>query len=329
MGEIMKKFDVTALGELLIDFTQNGLSNQGNWLMEANPGGAPCNVLSLLSKLGKKTAFIGKVGNDMFGNMLSEKVSSIGIDISNLVKSEKEKTTLAFVHTAADGDRSFSFYRNPGADASLEKSEINENLIADSKIFHYGTLSMTNSVVNEATEYAIFLAKKHNILRSFDPNLRIKLWDSDNHAKERILYGISQCNFLKIAEEELEFVTGKSKIQDGVKELQNKFQIPLITVTRGKNGSSAFYKNQNQEIFAEQPTFLNVKTIDTTGAGDTFCACMLFDILQNGYESFSKERLESALKFANAASSLITTKKGALCVMPSREEILDLYEKNS
>ena len=211
-----KKYDAVALGELLIDFTQNGTSEQGNWLMEANPGGAPCNVLAMLTKLGKKTSFIGKVGNDMFGKMLCEKIKSIGIGTENLVLSSTEKTTLAFVHTAPDGDRSFSFYRNPGADASLEKNEISEKLISSAKIFHYGTLSMTNSTVNEATEYALTLAEKHGILRSFDPNLRLMLWDNESHAKERILYGISKCSMLKIAEEELEFITGKNTISEGI-----------------------------------------------------------------------------------------------------------------
>ena len=322
-----KKYDAVALGELLIDFTQNGTSEQGNWLMEANPGGAPCNVLAMLTKLGKKTSFIGKVGNDMFGKMLCEKIKSIGIGTENLVLSSTEKTTLAFVHTAPDGDRSFSFYRNPGADASLEKNEISEKLISSAKIFHYGTLSMTNSTVNEATEYALTLAEKHGILRSFDPNLRLMLWDNKSHAKERILYGISKCSMLKIAEEELEFITGKNTIPEGINFLKEKYNIPLSTVTKGKKGSCAFFSNGNTTIQAESPTFTSVKTIDTTGAGDTFCACMIYDVLEHGIENFTSERLKNALCFANAAASLVTTKKGALCVMPSLQEISNLLNK--
>lgn len=236
-----KKFDVIALGELLIDFTQNGISQNGNWMLEANPGGAPCNVLAMLQKLGHKTSFIGKVGDDMFGNMLKERIAALGIGTENLVISKSEKTTLAFVRTADDGDRSFSFYRNNCADCSLKKEEVNFDLIASTKILHYGTLSMTNEPVNSATEAALESAKKSSALLSFDPNLRTMLWDNEEHAKERILYGISMCNILKIAEEELEFVTGKQQIKDGVLELKKKFNIPLITVTKGKNGSIAFF----------------------------------------------------------------------------------------
>lgn len=316
-----KKFDVVALGELLIDFTQNGISQNGNWMLEANPGGAPCNVLAMLQKLGHKTSFIGKVGDDMFGNMLKERIAALGIGTENLVISKSEKTTLAFVRTAEDGDRSFSFYRNNSADCSLKKEEIDFDLIASSKILHYGTLSMTNEPVNSATEVTLEFAKKSDVLLSFDPNLRMMLWDNESHAKERILYGISMCNILKIAEEELEFVTGKPQIKDGILELRKKFNIPLITVTRGKNGCVGFFDNGKSLLEKTVPTFTNVKTIDTTGAGDTFCACILHEILQNGYNDFTEERLEHMLVFANAASSLITTKKGALCVMPNKEEV--------
>jgi len=317
----MSKYDVIALGELLIDFTQNGTSQAGNWMMEANPGGAPCNVLAMLTKLGYKTAFIGQVGNDMFGKMLKDRVSSINIDISNLVLSDEYNTTLAFVHTAPDGDRDFSFYRKTGADAFLTKDKVNPEAIRNSKILHYGTLSMTNETVNEATEYALETAKAAGVLRSFDPNLRKPLWDSLEKAKERIWYGISMCSILKIAEEELEFITGEKEIEAGVKSIRAKYSIPLITVTKGKLGSEAFYDDGKVTLHASKFTFTNVKTIDTTGAGDTFGACILHNVLEKGYENFTQERLDEMLTFANAASSLITTKKGALCVMPLKDEI--------
>ena len=187
----MKNYDVVALGELLVDFTQNGISAQGNWLMEANAGGAPCNVLAMLAKLGHSVSFVGKVGDDMFGKMLQSKITSLGIGIENLVFSQKYKTTLAFVHTANDGDRSFSFYRNHGADSMLEKSELKPELISDAKIFHFGTLSMTNEICFDATKFALETAKKSGVLRSFDPNLRLPLWEDENQAKEKILFGLS------------------------------------------------------------------------------------------------------------------------------------------
>ena len=171
-----RKYDVTALGELLIDFTENGNSEQGNPLMEANPGGAPCNMLSMIQKLGGTTAFIGKVGKDMFGRQLRQAVESVGIDTRNLMEDEEVHTTLAFVHTFPDGDRDFSFYRNPGADMMLTKEEIQEDLIRNSKVFHFGTLSSTHEGVREATRYAIDVAKEAGCLVSFDPNLRPPLW---------------------------------------------------------------------------------------------------------------------------------------------------------
>lgn len=173
-----KKYDVTALGELLIDFTENGTSAQGNPILEANPGGAPCNVLAMLEKLGKRAAFIGKVGKDMFGEQLKKAVEEVGIDTRALVIDEEVHTTLAFVHTYPDGDRDFSFYRNPGADMMLTKDEVDEDLIRNSRIFHFGTLSSTHPGVREATRHAIEVAKESGALVSFDPNLRPPLWNS-------------------------------------------------------------------------------------------------------------------------------------------------------
>ena len=183
----MKDIDVTALGELLIDFTENGTSPQGNPLLEANPGGAPCNVLSMLSKLGHRTAFIGKVGADMFGRRLRQAITDAGIDDSGLVEDKNVNTTLAFVHTMEDGDRDFSFYRNPGADMMLTSADVKEDLIRNCRIFHYGSLSMTSEECRKATEDSIELAKHTGALLSFDPNLREPLWDSLATARERIL----------------------------------------------------------------------------------------------------------------------------------------------
>ena len=210
----MKKYDVTALGELLIDFTMNGESGQGNPLFEANPGGAPCNVLAMLQKLGKRTAFIGKVGNDMFGNLLEERVRSTGINLDGLKKDEYVHTTLAFVRTLADGDRDFSFYRSPGADMMLTEEEVDVQLIRDSRIFHFGTLSMTDAVVEQATRKAITVAKESGCLLSFDPNLRPPLWSSLEKAKEKIAFGLSVCDILKISDNEIAFMTGTADIHE-------------------------------------------------------------------------------------------------------------------
>lgn len=317
------KTDVVALGELLIDFTVNGKSDQGNLMFEANPGGAPCNVLAMLNKLGKKTAFIGKVGQDMFGNILKNTLEEIKIGTSNLMMDNGCNTTLAFVRTTGDGDREFSFYRKPGADMMLSEEEVNENLIGNSKIFHFGTLSMTDEGVRKATKRAINCARKNGLLISFDPNLRPPLWRSLNEAKEQILYGLTQCDILKIAEEELEFVTDIKDIEKGVKYLKENFDMQLILVTMGKKGSRAFYK----DLIVQKDTFNQLKAVDTTGAGDTFCGCVLNYVLEYGIGNFNEKLLEEMLVFSNAAASIVTTRKGAIRSMPDKSEVLKLVSQ--
>ncbi|HJB14461.1 MAG TPA: carbohydrate kinase [Candidatus Blautia excrementipullorum] len=314
-----KLFDVTALGELLIDFTENGTSSQGNPLMEANPGGAPCNVLAMLERLGKKTAFIGKVGKDMFGEQLKSAVEEVGIDTRNLIMDETVHTTLAFVHTYPDGDRDFSFYRDPGADMMLTKEEIQKDLIENSSIFHFGTLSSTHEGVREATRHAIELAKNAGCIITFDPNLRPPLWKSLDDARREIEYGMTKCDVLKISDNEVEFLFGTDDYDKGAAMIQEKYNIPLILITMGKDGSRAYYK----DLRAEAAPFLQKNTIETTGAGDTFCASALNYVLEHGLEGLTEENLVELLTFANAAASLITTRKGALRVMPSRQEVLD------
>ena len=315
-----KAFDVTALGELLIDFTENGNSAQGNPMLEANPGGAPCNVLAMLEKLGKKTAFIGKVGNDMFGTQLKNAVEEVGIDTRNLVIDNEVHTTLAFVHTYPDGDRDFSFYRNPGADMMLTKDEIQEDLIRDSRIFHFGTLSSTHEGVREATRYAIDVAKEAGCIVSFDPNLRPPLWKSLDDAKAEIEYGLGKCDILKISDNEIQWLTGEEDYTAGVNWIRERYQIPLILVSMGKEGSRAYYNG----MMIEAKPFLQKNTIETTGAGDTFCGCVLHYICEHGMEGLEEENLKEMLTFANAAASVITTRKGALRVMPTRDEIQNL-----
>ncbi len=317
-----KIFDVTALGELLIDFTENGLSEQGNPLLEANPGGAPCNVLAMLTKLGKKTTFIGKVGKDQFGAQLKNGLEEAGIDTQNLIMDDEVHTTLAFVHTFEDGDRDFSFYRNPGADMMLKKEEVPMDVIAASRIFHFGTLSSTHPGVREATRSALDHAKKNGLLISFDPNLREPLWDSLEDARREISYGLGFCDILKISDNEMEFMTGTTDYTAGVKKLQESYSIPLILVTLGKDGSRAYYKDQ----MVEAAPFLQDNTIETTGAGDTFCASILNYVLEHGLENLNSEQLTEMLTFANAAASLITTRKGALRVMPTKEEVQDFIQ---
>ena len=317
-----KKYDVIALGELLIDFTMNGQSEQGNNMFEACPGGAPCNVLALLNKMGKKTAFIGKVGKDQFGALLRDTITEAGIDASNLMVDENVNTTLAFVHTFPDGDREFSFYRNPGADMMLTADEVNPEVVKDTKVFHFGTLSMTHEGVREATKKAVETAKANGCLVSFDPNLRPPLWSSLDLAKEQMEYGFGKCDILKISDNEIQFVSGKEDYDEGIAYLQETYNIPLILLTMGKDGSRAYYKGMR----VERPGF-SVKAIETTGAGDTFCGSSLNYLVDHDFENLTEEQLGEMLSFANAAAALVTTKKGAIKAMPVKEEVLELIQK--
>lgn len=337
-----RKYDVVALGELLIDFTENGISTQGNPLLEANPGGAPCNVLAMLKNLGFKSAFIGKVGDDMFGRMLKERATEAGIDTEGLVLSKEYQTTLAFVHNEPNGDRDFSFYRRQGADVMLEKSEVNVDLIRNSKAFHFGTLSMTDETGEAATVFAVDAAKKAGCLITFDPNYREPLWRSEAYAKEKIAWGMSMCDVLKISDNEIELMTGVTDYKEGALKLQKEYNIPIVFATLGAEGSMAFYNG----ISAYVPGFKTNKTIETTGAGDTFCACAIGYLLRMAgvqgavkkgtgslvditrawdrnavFEGMDEYHLSDLLTYANAAASIITTRKGALSVMPTREEI--------
>ena len=317
-----KKYDVIALGELLIDFTMNGQSEQGNNMFEACPGGAPCNVLALLNKMGKKTAFLGKVGKDQFGTLLRDTITDAGIDASHLMMDGTVNTTLAFVHTFPDGDREFSFYRNPGADMMLTEDEVDPEFIAQTKILHFGTLSMTHDGVRAATKKAVQAAKDAGCLVSFDPNLRPPLWSSLDLAKEQMEYGFGVCDILKISDNEIQFVSGKEDYDEGIAYLQEKYNIPLILLTMGKEGSRAYYKGK----CVERPGF-TVKAIETTGAGDTFCGSSLNYIVEHGFDDLTEEQLGELLTFANAAAAIVTTKKGAIRSMPEREEVEALIRK--
>ncbi|GFI32259.1 MAG: carbohydrate kinase [Lachnospiraceae bacterium] len=313
----MKGTDVTALGELLIDFIQNDESRQGNPIFEANPGGAPCNVLAMLAGLGHRVSFVGKVGKDSFGSWLKDVIGDVGICTDHLYMDDKVHTTLAMVHTFSDGDRDFSFYRNPGADMMLTEEEVPEEIIRDSKIFHFGTLSMTHETVRKATQKAIRIAKEAGALISFDPNLRPPLWETLEDARAQVIYGLGQCDILKISDNEIQWLSGKEDFTEGVEWVNESFQIPLILVSMGRAGSRAYYKGKMVEV---EP-FLQENTIEATGAGDTFCGCVLHYILEHGLEELTKADLVEMLTFANSAASLIITRKGALRVMPSKEEV--------
>ena len=318
----MKKYDITALGELLIDFTENGISEQGNTVFEANPGGAPCNVLAMLATLGKKAAFIGKVGDDMFGHQLAKAVKEEGIDIDGIIFDKSVSTTLAFVHTLEGGEREFSFVRNPGADMMLSVDDVKKALIADSKIFHFGTLSSTHEPVRSATRFAIDFAIESGAWISFDPNLRELLWPDIDNAREEMRYGLSKCNILKISDNEVEFLLGYNDYDRAAKELLEKYpNIKIMFITLGSQGSKAYTRT----AMAQESAF-SVKSIENTGAGDTFLGCALNYIIEHPGFEYNNYELHQLLRFANAGAALVTTKKGALKSMPTMSEICEIIK---
>lgn len=318
-------YDIVAVGELLIDFTPGGETKEGTVLFERNPGGAPGNVLAIAAKLGKKTALISKVGEDPFGNFLKEVMNSVNIETKGLVQTKEANTTLAFVHLDKKGDRSFSFYRKPGADMLLEESEVDVELIKNCRIFHFGTVSMTHQPSRNATLFAVRTARDNGAIISFDPNLRPPLWDSMEDAKSMIEEGLKYTHILKVSGEELEFITGTSKLEEGTQLIRSKYGIPVILVTLGPSGCS--YRIGHHSGYLST---YDVKTIDTTGAGDAFLGAFLSRVIESGkdLEAFDKDEIEDMIDFANAAGSLTTTRKGAIPAMPGLEEILACQKNN-
>ena len=278
----------------------------------------------MLKKLGHACAFIGKLGDDMFGKMLRETAEDVGIDTRALILDPAAHTTLAFVHTAENGDRDFSFYRDPGADMLLREDEIPEDLIRSARIFHFGTLSMTHEGVRAATKKAVAIAKDAGALISFDPNLRPPLWASLEDAKAQIAWGLGQCDVLKIADNELEFMTGETDFEKGAAILRQEYpNIKVLNVTAGADGSYSFHEGKT--VFVD--SFRLGGTIETTGAGDTFCACVLHYVLNHGAEHLTEDQLRDMLRYANAAAYLVTTKKGAIRSMPEPEAVEKILEQ--
>ena len=278
----------------------------------------------MLARYGRSTGFIGKIGNDIHGRFLCRAVREAGIGCGGLVMSDEVYTTLAFVSMDESGDRSFSFYRNPGADMALTEDEVNLDMIRCSRIFHFGTLSMTHEGVRKATIRAAACARENGCLVSFDPNLRPPLWADMEEARKQMLYGVSLCHVLKITDEELRFMTGIEDEKQAVSHLQAVHGIPLILVTAGAFGSTAYWAKEALKAEA----FLTDRTIDTTGAGDTFCGCCLNYLLDHPVETLNREGVRVMLTTASAAASIVTTRKGALKSMPEPGEIEELVRSS-
>lgn len=316
-------YDVTAIGELLIDFATQSLNEDGYPTMAAKPGGAPGNYLAALSAYGARTAFLGKVGIDAFGGMLIRTMKKAGIETKGIVEDSSVFTTLAFVTYDKCGNRSFSFARKPGADTCLRFDELNLSLIDKTKIFHFGTLSLTDEPARAATQKAVAYAKNLEKLITFDPNLRLSLWDNPEEAKKQILWGLDQADIVKISDEEVEFLWDCSE-QEGAEKLLNEYGIGLAMVTLGPKG--CYLQNINGHVFADCPP---VNTIDTTGAGDIFGGSAVSRVLKLNKrpDELTTEDLESIAAFASAAASLSTEKIGGIPSIPSEDEVLKFIQR--
>ncbi len=313
--------DVTAMGELLIDFACREVDAAGYPTMKANPGGAPGNLLAALNCYGCKTAFLGKVGSDAFGHMLIKTMETAGIETKGIVMDDSVFTTLAFVTFDETGNRSFSFARKPGADTQLRFEELDLSMIDDCRDFHFGTLSLTGEPARSATQQAVAYAKEKGKIISFDPNLRKPLWDDLDEAKRQILWGLEQADIVKISDEEVEFLWGVSP-EEGARKLHEEFGVTLAFVTLGPKG--CYYSNGRETGEVETPKGLNV--IDTTGAGDIFGGSVLSRILLSGKEitEITGGDLERMTRFACCAASLSTQRSGGISSVVPIEDVLKL-----
>lgn len=312
--------DIVSLGEILIDFTPNGTNEQGIALFARNPGGAPANVLAMNSKLGGTSAFIGKIGNDAFGAYLKDTLNSHNIDTSGLVTDSEVPTTLAFVQLDKSGDRSFSFYRNPGADMMLNTNEVKKELINDCKIFHFGSVSLTDEPCRKATFDSVAYAKEHGKIISFDPNYRPLLWKDKAESIKIITKAIAFSDILKVSEEEMYLITNETNLELGSEKLLNMGP-SLVLVSLGEKGACF----RNKKHFGIFPTY-NVNAVDTTGAGDAFVGAMLWQIKDFNLCEISNMNLAENINFANAAGSLTTTQRGAIPALPTLGEIKKIQE---
>ena len=299
-------YDVVAIGEVLIDFASKSADADGYPTMAANPGGAPCNFLSALNAYGKKTAFLGKVGDDAFGHLLLGTLRKAGIDTKGILVDPDVFTTLAFVTFDASGDRSFSFARKPGADTQLRWDELDRTILDGTRVFHFGTLSLTDEPARTATQKAVAYVKAAGKLITYDPNYRAPLWKTEQAAREQMLWGLQQADVVKISDEEG---------ADRVLALGAK----LAMVTLGPEG--CYLKNRNAAVRASSP---KVHPVDTTGAGDIFGGSAVAQLLDTGKapEDLTEAELLQIARFAATAASLSTETLGGIPSIPKKETVL-------
>ena len=315
-------YDITTFGEILIDFTWQGMNAEGQTLFAQNPGGAPANVAVAAAKLGSHTAFIGKAGNDMHGNFLKLVLEKEKVETKGMLLDDAYFTTLAFVNVGEDGERSFSFARKPGADTRIEKEEIDIEILDRTQIFHVGSLSLTEQPARDTTLYAIRRAKEKGSIISYDPNYRASLWKDEETAKTQMRSLIPYADIMKISDEETEMLTGKVSPEEAAEVLFQK-GIKIAVVTLGSKGAYLYCNEGGTHI----PGFVS-NAVDTNGAGDSFWGGFLYCISRSGKspEQFAMEELKDYVRFGNAVASLCVEKKGAIPAMPELEKVKERME---
>lgn len=312
-------YDIITIGEMLIDFTPYMTVKYEKQVFQQNPGGAPANVACVMARLGLKASFIGKVGKDQFGLACKNALRDAGVDTSNLILSDKHLTTLAFVSLDSGGNRDFAFYRNnTTADVNLTDSDIKEGIWEQAKVFHFGSVALTHEPAKSAILNTIERAKKSGVIISYDPNLRLPLWKSSDEAKSIILETLKYADILKLSDEEFVFLFGTQDEAHIAQKLKTDYNIKLLAITKGSKGSAIYHNGKVYNGFA-----YDVETIDTTGAGDSFAAGLLYHIIKIGksIDQICDYEVSEMLDFSNALGSLVTTKKGAISAIPTIDEI--------
>ena len=313
-------YDAIAIGELLIDFTCRSQDDQGYPTMEAHPGGAPANFLAAINRFGGKTALLGKVGDDAFGHLLHGTLAQAGIDAAGVLVDPAVFTTLAFVTLDSHGDREFSFARKPGADTMLRREELNLSLLDQTKLLHFGSLSLTDDPARDTTQFAVAYARSRGKLVSFDPNLRRPLWRDLEEARAQMLWGLGQADVVKISEEEVEFLFGIQDPAEGARRIRSDFGVKLVFVTLGPDGCWF----DNGQACGHVPSLQGIQVRDTTGAGDIFGGSALWQVLQSGKgpAELEQDELTRAVTFACTAAGLSATRPGGISSVPSLDEVM-------
>lgn len=308
-------FDIIAMGELVVDLIDNSEKEDG-FIFNGSAGGAPCNVVSQAAKLGLHCAFTGCVGDDMFGNYLIDYIAKQNVDTSHVYKTKKANTTLAFIKRDVRDAEKFSCYRNPGADMMYCRSFLEEDFIKNTKVFHFGSVSLSKEPARSVTFAMLDILEKENVIISYDPNFRFMMWDSKAEAKETAMKALKYCDILKMSAEELRFMTEEDSIEKGVESLKSGNKFKIILVTLGDEGCCYFYKSIAKRIDA-----FKIDAKDTTAAGDSFFGSFLSRIINSNLDGLSENELDAAVLYANAAGSITASQKGSINILPDDSEI--------